>query len=40
MIMLEILDCRRPYKRIRESLIKESWSIKTVWGVGYKFDIQ
>ena len=28
-------------KRIREKFDKkESWSIKTVWGVGYKFDIQ
>ncbi len=29
-------------KRIREKLNKqeESWSIKTVWGVGYKFELK
>ncbi len=29
-------------KRLREKLegISESWSLKTVWGVGYKFEVQ
>jgi DNA-binding response OmpR family regulator len=28
-------------KRLREKLenVSESWSLKTVWGVGYKFEV-
>lgn len=26
-------------KRLREKFVHEKWSIKTVWGVGYKFEV-
>ena len=28
-------------KRLREKLevVQENWSLKTVWGVGYKFEV-
>jgi len=29
-------------KRLREKLegVSDSWGLKTVWGVGYKFEVQ